>query len=118
VFTLHGDARVLLTEADQLRIRSRAGRKALDGHMQALEQVRLAGPVRPNGKNDARLEVELEERVGAIVPERERPNDQPAEGVACDAASRTRGPCSRVRLNWPVDTCGSAYPAKRIGMIR
>jgi len=44
--------------------------------MQRLEQVRLAGSVRPNREDEARFEVELESRVRPIVPERDRSDDQ------------------------------------------
>jgi hypothetical protein len=47
--------------------------------VQGLEQVRLAGPVRPRHQHDARLELELEPLVRAKVSEDELANDQAAD---------------------------------------
>ena len=44
--------------------------------MQGLEQVGLPRPVRPDGKDEPRLEIEIEPRVRANVPEGDRANDQ------------------------------------------
>jgi hypothetical protein len=77
VVAIHGHAGAFLTEADQLGVRSSSRREALGGDVETLEQIRLAGAVGPDGKDDPRLEIELEGRIGAVVPERERPDDQP-----------------------------------------
>lgn len=74
------DSSAGLTEADQLRIRTRAGREPLSRDMEALEKVRLAGAVWPNRENEAGLELELEPGVRAIVAERELLDDQAATG--------------------------------------
>jgi hypothetical protein len=44
--------------------------------MQRLEQVRLAHAVSPDDEHEARLERQVERRVGAIVAERDLPDDQ------------------------------------------
>lgn len=69
-----------LTEADQLRVRARARREPLSRDMEALEEVRLSGAVRPDGEDEAGLELELEPGVRAIVAERELLDDQAATG--------------------------------------
>ena len=46
--------------------------------MQRLEQVRLPGAVPARDEDEPRLETELEPRVGAVVAERDLPDDQPA----------------------------------------
>jgi hypothetical protein len=58
----------VLAEADQLCIGASARREALRTDVQRLEQVRLAGAVRPNDENQSRLEVEVETRVRPDVP--------------------------------------------------
>jgi len=81
MLAVHGDARSLLAEPDQLRIGARARREALGRDVQAFEQVGLAGAVRPDHEHDSRPELQLELGVGAVVPERERPDDQPASRI-------------------------------------
>jgi hypothetical protein len=49
--------------------------------MQRLEEVRLAGAVRTDDEHEPRLQLELELRVRADVPERDRLNDQPAKRI-------------------------------------
>jgi hypothetical protein len=46
--------------------------------MQALEQVRLAGAVWADSKDDPGLQREFEPWIRPVVPELERLNDQPA----------------------------------------
>jgi hypothetical protein len=89
---LERDERRVLAEADQLAVGARARREALRAEVQRLEQVRLAGTVLPNYEDDSGSEVEVERRVGAVVSERDVPDDQP-------------GP-------------SATQPASRIGMIR
>ena len=64
--------------ADQLHVRARAGREALRADVQRLEQVRLAGAVRPGDEDEPRLERELEPGVRPEVAERDLGDDQPA----------------------------------------
>ena len=66
-----------LAEADQLRVGARARREALRADVQRLEQVRLAGAVRPDDEHEPRLEVEVEPGVRAEVAERDVRDDQP-----------------------------------------
>jgi hypothetical protein len=68
----------VLAEAQHLRVRARPRREPLRPEVQRLEQVRLSGPVGPDGQHEARLEIEVEPRVRANVPERDRADDQPA----------------------------------------
>ena len=68
-------------EADELRVGPGPRREALRADVQRLEQVRLPGAVRPGHEHEARLEVELEPRVGAEVPERDPRDDQPARRI-------------------------------------
>jgi hypothetical protein len=49
--------------------------------VQRLEQVGLAGAVLPHHEHDAAGEVEVERRVGAVVAERDVPDDQPEARV-------------------------------------
>jgi hypothetical protein len=74
------DSRRLLPEADQLRVLSRAWREALGADVQRLEQVRLADAVRPDGKDDAVGERQVEGRVRAVLAERQV-LDQPARRI-------------------------------------
>jgi hypothetical protein len=48
--------------------------------VKALEEVCLAGTVRPDGEDEAGLELELEPGVRAVVAERELLDDQVATG--------------------------------------
>jgi hypothetical protein len=48
----------------------------LRADVQRLEQVRLAGAVRPDDKNQTRLETEVEPCVGADVAQRDFADDQ------------------------------------------
>jgi hypothetical protein len=48
--------------------------------METLEEVRLSRAVRPDGEDEAGLELELEPGVRAIVTERELLDDQAATG--------------------------------------
>jgi hypothetical protein len=95
VITFDGHARSVLAEANQLRVGPCSRREALRREMKALQQVRLAGAVRADGKHDPRLQRKLEPWIRPVVPELERSDDQR-----------------------PVDTIDGTYPASRIGMIR
>ena len=64
--------------ADQLHVGARAGREALRADVQRLEEVRLAGAVRPRDENEPRLERELEPGIRPEVAERDLGDDQPA----------------------------------------
>ena len=55
-------------EAHQLRVGPRPRREALRADVQRLEQVRLAGAVRTGHEHEARLELQVELRVRAVVP--------------------------------------------------
>jgi hypothetical protein len=44
--------------------------------MERLEQVRLAGAVRPDGEHQTRLEFKLESRIRPDVAKRDRADDQ------------------------------------------
>jgi class 3 adenylate cyclase len=63
------DPRRVLAESDHLRIRARARRETLRADVERLQQVRLARAVRADGQDETRLEVEIEPRVRADVPE-------------------------------------------------
>ena len=65
-------------EADELRVGARPRREALRADVQRLEQVRLAGAVRPGHEHEPGRELEVEPRVRAVVPKRDRGDDQPA----------------------------------------
>jgi hypothetical protein len=69
---------VIPVEPDQLRIRAGARRKALRSNVKRLEQVRLAGPVRPDGKDQTGRQLEIQSGVRAEVAERDLRDDQPA----------------------------------------
>ena len=75
------DERAALAESDQLPVRAGPRREALRADVQRLEQVRLPGPVLSDDQDDSRVEVEVERRVGAVVPERDVPDDQPASRI-------------------------------------
>jgi hypothetical protein len=51
------DAGALAAEPDQLGVRPSPWRKPLRRDVKALEQIRLAGAVRSDGQNDARLQL-------------------------------------------------------------
>ena len=68
-------------ETNELRVVAAARRETLRADVQRLEQVRLAGAVLTDREHDPRLQIQLERGVGAIVAERERPNDQPARRI-------------------------------------
>src|SRR5207237_1442093 len=68
----------LLAEAHDLRVRARARREALRPHVHGLEQVRLAGAVRPGHEHETRLQRNLEACVRADVAQRNAFDDQPA----------------------------------------
>jgi len=84
------DAARVGAEADQLCVAPRSRREALGPDVECLEEVGLAGAVRAGDEDDPGLERELEPRIRAEVPERDRADDQ----------------------------AGLAQPASRIGMIR
>ena len=65
----------------ELRILPRAEREALRRDVDGLEEVRLAGAVRPRDEDEPGLERELEAGVGADVPERDLRDDQRATMV-------------------------------------
>jgi hypothetical protein len=46
--------------------------------MECLEQVRLAGAVRPDDEHEPRRQLEIQSGVGAEVAERDSLDDQPA----------------------------------------
>jgi hypothetical protein len=69
-----------LTEADQLRVRTCARREPLSRDMEALEEICLSRAVRPDGEDEAGMELELVPGVRAIVAERELLDDQAATG--------------------------------------
>jgi len=71
-----GDAAAGLTEADQLGVVARAWREALRADVQRLEQVRLADAVRPDRKNEPRLQLQLEPFIRAKVAQRDAGDDQ------------------------------------------
>ncbi len=52
-----GDAAALGAVADEQRVAARPRREPLGGDVQRLEEVRLAGPVRPRHEDEARLEL-------------------------------------------------------------
>jgi hypothetical protein len=91
------DPRRFGAEADELRVIAAARRKALRPDVKRLEEIRLAGSVLPDREDEPRLELQLERSVGAVVAERDVPNDQPVRGAACGAGVRTRGPSPFVR---------------------
>ena len=65
-----------LAEPDELRVLPRSRREALRRDMERLEQVRLARAVRPHDEHETLRQPELERRVRADVPERDRLDDQ------------------------------------------
>jgi hypothetical protein len=87
---LERDPRPGGAQPDELLVGARSGGEALRPHVQRLEQVRLAGPVRTGHEHESGLEHELEPLVAAEVAERDVADDQ-------------------ARLS---------YPASLIGMIR
>jgi len=70
------DPSARLTEPDQLPVAARARRETLRASVQRLEQVCLAGTVRPDDEDEPCLQVEVERAVGADVPERDLRDDQ------------------------------------------
>src|SRR5439155_1679522 len=76
-FTTEPDPAGPFAEPNELRIGPSARRKALGSHVQRLEQVRLAGAVRPDDEHQSRLEVEVEASVRPDVAQRNRADDQP-----------------------------------------
>ena len=72
------DASGVLAEPEELCVRPRAWREPLRPDVQRLEQVRLAGAVRPDDQDEPRLEVEFEPRVRPDVAQGDRRNDQTA----------------------------------------
>ena len=78
MLTFGDDPCAVFAETDQLGVRARARGEALCRHVEALEQVGLAGAVGTDGEHDPRLEAELESGVRPVVAEGERPDDQPA----------------------------------------
>ena len=75
------DARCVGPEADQLRVGARPWREALRADMECLEQIRLAGTVRPDDEREPRLQAELEPGIRAEVAKRDRRDDQPASRI-------------------------------------
>src|SRR5262249_7563008 len=75
------DTAGLLADTDDVAVGPRARRETLGAQVQRLDQVRLAGPVRADEQHEPGLERELEPRVGADVPERDRLDDQPARRI-------------------------------------
>src|SRR4029077_8393154 len=69
-----------LPEAYELCVGTRARRETLRPDMKRLEQVRLAGAVLPDDQDQTRLQREVESRVRADVPERDRTDDQRLPG--------------------------------------
>ena len=67
-----------LTELDQLAVGPGAGGEPLRTDMERLEQVGLAGAIVARDEDDTRTQLEVEGRVGAVVPEGDVPDDQPA----------------------------------------
>jgi hypothetical protein len=74
------DPRRLLAEADQLRVLASPRGEPLCADMQRLEQVRLAGAVRPDRENDPVRERQVERRVRPVLTERQLV-DQPARRI-------------------------------------
>jgi hypothetical protein len=58
--------------------------------MEALEEVGLARSIRADRQDEARLELELEARVRAVVAERERLDDQPGLAGEADRHDQVR----------------------------
>src|SRR4029453_10720372 len=79
------DPGALPAEADQAGIVARPRGEPLGTHMQRLEQVRFSGPFRTAHEQKPGLQLELEPSIRAEISQRELVDDQPAEGVACDA---------------------------------
>jgi len=59
--------------------------------MQRLEQVGLAGTVRPGDKHQTSLELQIELGIGAEVPERERSDYQAAQAPLAVPSSGRSG---------------------------
>ena len=72
-----GDPRRITPEAHQLRVCPRPRREPLRPDVQRLEQIRLAGPVRPRYENQSARKVQVELGIRAEIPERNRAYDQP-----------------------------------------
>ena len=80
VVALDRDSSSLLAEADQPRIRSCARREALGGDVQALEQVGSPAPFGPTASTTPGSRSSPATH-GAVIPERERSDDQPASRI-------------------------------------
>jgi hypothetical protein len=118
VVTFNSHARSALAEANQLSVGARSGRESLRREMQALEQIRLASAVRADSEHDPRFQRELEPWIRPVVPEFERPDDQPATKASLATPASAFAGFPRTRLKRPVDTIEATYPASRIGMMR
>ena len=77
---MQGDPGAFATKTDQAGVVAGPGREALRTDVQRLEQIRLAGPVRPDDKYEARLQLELEPSVRAEISQRDLVDDQALTG--------------------------------------
>jgi len=75
------DECVPFPEADELALGTRARREPLRAEVERLEQVRLADAVVADDEHEPRREAEVEGGVGAVVPERDVRDDQPASRI-------------------------------------
>src|SRR5262249_483207 len=76
-----GDPRAVRSKPNQVRVAARPRREALRADVQRLEEVGLPRAVGTHDEHKPRLQLELELGVGAVVPERNGADDQPASRI-------------------------------------
>jgi len=64
-------------EAHELRVGAGPRRKTLRGDVQRLQKIRLAGAVVADDQDESAIEAQLQARVRAEMPKRDRADDQP-----------------------------------------